>query len=113
MREIKFRAWMPKEKKWYKGNAIQLTAMRNNTFGLSEANGKIIELQQWTVLTDRHGVEIYEGDIIKVGNKRQEVIFRQGQFITWDSHLSLASLLSIHTDLGVVGNIYENKDLLK
>jgi hypothetical protein len=47
MREIKFRAWMPKESKWYKGGAIQLTAMLGNSFELSEANGKIITSGIW------------------------------------------------------------------
>lgn len=121
-RPIKFRAWMPKENKWYTGGAIQLTAMLGNSFGLSEPNSKIIQIQQFTGLKDKNGKEIYEGDICKTRPKMELTVV---EYINDMFHLKSTKYKNLtpgnyrlHTfvyngDIEVIGNIYENKELLK
>jgi uncharacterized phage protein (TIGR01671 family) len=117
MREVKFRAWMPKERKWYKGGAVQLTAMQGNTFGLSEANGKVIELSQYTGLHDENGTDIYEGDIIiHTGSPYRTnyvVELHSPAFTKRLATRGSAHYLNPDMPYKVIGNIYENPELVK
>lgn len=96
MREIKFRAW-DKEKKemfndiWIDGNFINMPEYI---------------VMQFTGLKDKNGKEIYEGDIVKNIDRVFEVTFKDGYFSI------------IHNKKGllyceVIGNKYENSELLK
>ena len=78
-----------------------------------------IELMQYTGLKDKNGVEIYEGEIIKAkGYPAIEVIYNKDdcsfrmkvQYIGWFDLLILSHNKTPH--LEVIGNIYENKELL-
>lgn len=75
---------------------------------------------QFTGLLDKQGVEIYEGDIVTHnGFEFSEVVFRKGGFqvnnmldgLTNDEHYFLGD---INLEMfKVIGNIYENPELLK
>lgn len=84
------------------------------------------ELMQYTGLKDKNGVEIYEGDIVRfkaiewTGNNGDRVEY-QGVVEYSKKHIAfnfkiptgLEAIPYETTNIEVIGNIYENKDLLK
>jgi len=81
-----------------------------------------LKLMQYTGLKDKNGVEIYEGDILQVpvkdGNK-YKIVFNDGGFTV--VNLDSASARPASNDYlkvyaaqeEVIGNIYQNPELLK
>ena len=115
-REIKFRAWDKKNKRIYE--VWELTLEEDGSvdilrmWGMKGRQmfklGGEIELMQYTGLKDKNGKEIYEGDIVKTNNKRIFSIEIPDIFYK----LADGSWMT-ETDFGVIGNIYENPELLE
>ena len=75
-------------------------------------------MQQFTGLKDKNGKEIYEGDIVKdcASGLYSQVIFGDIEFNKygkWHPTLGWCSGCVDLDNCKVIGNIYENKELLK
>ena len=123
MREIKFRAWDRFKQRWsnYKINDDTVYFMDKNTgvwYGSYNKRYKDFNLMQYTELKDMRGKEIYEGDILLDGNNKKpyKVIFENGSFraeFEGDFEEYSFDLIDVVAQgCEVVGNIYENPELL-
>ena len=123
MREIKFRVWDKLKQIWsnYKINDGTVYFMDKNTgvwYGSYNKRYKDFNLMQYTGLKDKNNKEIYEGDILSDGNneKPYKVIFENGSFraeFEGDFEEYSFDLIDVVAQgCEVVGNIYENSELL-
>lgn len=125
-REIQFRAWNTVYKEMIFGNEY---CCGNYSFGWGSHNeelffgGKTGEydadyliLQQYTGLTDKNGKEIYEGDILQEDHFpfHKDVVFWASSKDGYDFNGWLCKHFTpIDGYAKVIGNIYENPELLE
>lgn len=81
-------------------------------------DGKIIKepryiIQQYTGLKDSKGVEIYEGDVVEIGDRKKEVIFNIGMFYIDENYGDIVPLSEVDNIIEVIGNIFKTPELLK
>ena len=71
---------------------------------------------QYTGIDDREGEKIFEGDIFKIGaeNNIYTVRFDYGCFLAYEDDVQVGILAELSTMfIKKIGNIYDNKELLK
>lgn len=74
--------------------------------------GKNLDLMQYTGLKDKNGKEIYEGDIVKFVNLTALLDSPYPFEVEWDQQ-GYWNIAGYDFELEVLGNIYENPELLK
>lgn len=116
MREIKFRVWDKLNKEMNNIESINFQERRVYKNDVSYLNFNNTELMQCTGLKDKNGKEIYEGDIFYTGSKKILYIVEwidcglKGRQI---KNKSWVGLDYWKDDIEVIGNIYENPELME
>ena len=110
MREIEFRSWDIRH--LVIEYCVSLYWFEEN-FCAENGDGYI--LMQYTGLKDKNGVKIFEGDIVKAG--RGDSVLTAA--IDYDNNVAAYvfrgtyCFVSEYADFEVIGNIYENPELLE
>jgi uncharacterized phage protein (TIGR01671 family) len=116
MREIKFRAWDKSINKMCGDFLYFVEDAIYQHHGNPWHDTRFFPMQ-YTGLKDRNGKEIYEGDILRWGNLDESTGENQIHAVKWANGgwvLGDMDWLYVQADEGeVIGNIYENPELLK
>ncbi|KKN76964.1 hypothetical protein LCGC14_0364560 [marine sediment metagenome] len=108
MREIKFRAWNTETKTIIDLKKITPLAINMDFDGLFLPFADDFILMQYTGLKDKNGKEIYEGDIVRARYIESKEYYKN-EVITIEP---TETTRGYWEDCEVIGNIYENKELL-
>ena len=133
MREIKFRAFCVATQRMFYVSNLGWDYHAANPDGVEgfteqgeactwyDTDGTIIHLMQFTGLKDKKLKEIYERDILRFFNETKEfhigpVVWRE-QFSIWSVGLAITEIYPEdlwvkECEYEIIGNIYENPDLL-
>ena len=125
MHDIKFRAWDREKKKMYEVENICFYGHKSVTLQYNPVIKKAIEdieIMQCTGMKDSTGKEIYEGDIVVVGQDTGNKYDRYIMTFNDDSHSYLAKQQGTlgsyigpgywNDKLMVIGNCWDNPELL-
>nr|DAV14505.1 MAG TPA: YopX protein [Caudoviricetes sp.] len=130
MREILFRGKRTDNKKWVVDNSVLF--FKNSTKIYGALNGwrevEVISetIGQYTGLTDKNGTKIFEGDIVKVrllysnGERATEittVVYDENNCcyspMNWKESCQWCDYSTSIKEIEVIGNIYDNPELLR
>ena len=118
MREIKFRGWSKRYKFMFLVTKLILIFKKSVYGDKPETSFKwnTIKLMQFTGLKDKNGKEIYEGDLLEINKGGKPFLVKDIRIDT----LTIARMIKSREDklrkftpLKIIGNIYENPELIE
>jgi uncharacterized phage protein (TIGR01671 family) len=123
MREIKFRAWDKKKKRMSRFVDLREIIKIDRDDLLFETNIDDLKFMQYTGSKDKNGKgkEVYQSDLIRSRpngyepREVYEVVWNEDKY-EWgikNKASQITPLWSFDKDFEVIGNIYENKNLIK
>lgn len=123
MRDIKFRAWDKNAETLVNVKTLEIdekgVACVVDFDGISLDRSEC-EIMQYTGLKDKNGVGIFEGDIVTTSvpmfrDKKLTVkVYEKGGCFLLSGSNTHVNLINVASDsIQVIGNIYENKELLE
>jgi uncharacterized phage protein (TIGR01671 family) len=131
MRETKFRAWLKQERKmrevsgFFFSQVMFISAQEKATqYTINSVPETQVELMSFTGLKDRYGKDIYEGDILRGYHALislapvYQVVWNKDRWDVMDSHDRTYDRKyrwesPSWNDLEIIGNLYENPELMK
>ena len=116
MREILFRGKRIDNGEWVEGMYLYIKGHTYPSIFNMEGFSHIIitkTVGQFTGLTDKNGKKIFEGDIVKYENKIYEIKYLEKYARFAPSNEHSVFMVCAFNHLEVVGNIYDNPELLK
>ena len=121
MKDIKFRVWDNERNAMFNSKSVDIDffegkiEITSDTIRYDEVYTdeiKDFELMQYVGCKDKNNKEIYEGDIVKTKEHIGQIIYSKGMFfidVKGDFYLPIYNVSEF---IEVIGNIYENPDLL-
>jgi uncharacterized phage protein (TIGR01671 family) len=107
MREIKFRAWDSHNNTMQEWNYLKTWA---------PCYWEGLPIMQYTGLKDKNGKEVYEGDIVQFNERHKSItkvyMHKSGEWRVDHYREGSIPLYKEERFIEVIGNIYENKELL-
>jgi len=126
-RQLKFRVWNKATKRFFKTDynehlsvaiSVDGKTLYQNYVGGDKEIGKDVIIQQFTGLKDKNEKMIFEGDILRQNDLRFEIRFELFQWVAVcpyynKYHHPRIEHFRLCVSGEVVGNIFENPELLK
>jgi hypothetical protein len=120
MKELKFKAWDKVKMKMFKPLAITFDTQSLSPFALSVPGRSWepihkFELLQYTGLSDKFGVEVFQEDLFEIDASLYRVVWSETHagFILLDVRSSTTEDITRVSKEAILGNSFQNRELIE